>query len=312
MTELMQGALVASVLAAAIRLLTPILIAAIGELVSERSGVMNLGVEGTMLSGCFVGFIVAFATGSAAAAIAAAVLTGMLLGLLTALAVVTLRIEQFVVGLAVNLLCSALTAYAFRTFLQVVPSERAYVTPLAPLRIPVLADLPLVGPALFQQTALTYLAYVLVPLVAFWLHRTHAGLQLRCLGENPKLVDMAGASVVRRRYAAIVFGGAMAGLAGASLSVGSSMRFVEEMTGGRGWLAIVVVVAANWKPARVPLVALVFAVLQAVQIQAQTTGSAVPYEVLLALPYVAALALMVVFRASSRMPAALGVAYVRD
>ena len=114
----------------------------------------------------------------------------MLLGLLTALAVVTLRIEQFVVGLAVNLLCSALTAYAFRTFLQVVPSERAYVTPLAPLRIPVLADLPLVGPALFQQTALTYLAYVLVPLVAFWLHRTHAGLQLRCLGENPKLVDM--------------------------------------------------------------------------------------------------------------------------
>src|SRR6187401_1299229 len=109
MTELMQGALVASVLAAAIRLLTPILIAAIGELVSERSGVMNLGVEGTMLSGCFVGFIVAFATGSTAAAIAAAVLTGMLLGLLTALAVVTLRIEQFVVGLAVNLLCSALT-----------------------------------------------------------------------------------------------------------------------------------------------------------------------------------------------------------
>jgi ABC-type uncharacterized transport system permease subunit len=311
MIELFQEAVLGGVLAAAIRLLTPILIAAIGELVAERSGIMNLGIEGTMLSGCFAGFMVTFATGSTAAGIAAAVACGVLLGLLTAWAIVTLRIEQFVVGLTVNLLCSALTAYGFRTFLKVVPSESAFITPLAPLRVPLLADIPVVGPALFHQGLLTYVAYALVPLVAFWLYRTHQGLQLRCLGENPKLVDMAGASVSRRRYAAVVFGAAMAGLAGAALSVGASMRFVEEMSGGRGWLAIVVVVAANWKPARVPLVALVFAVLQALQIQAQTSGSTIPYEILLALPYVAAIGLMVVFRASSRMPAALGVTYTR-
>jgi simple sugar transport system permease protein len=311
MTELLESALIASILAAAIRLLTPILLAAIGELVAETSGVMNLGVEGTMLTGCFVGFLVAFATGSAPLAIMAAVFAGALLGLITSIAIVTLRIEQFVVGLAINLLCSALTAYAFRAFLQEVTPERAIITPLSTIRIPGLADIPLIGPALFEQTVLTYLTYIAVPLVAFWLHRTHQGLQMRCLGENPKLVDMTGASVARRRYAAIVFGGAMAGLAGASLSVGSSMRFVEEMSGGRGWLAIVAVVAANWRPARVPLVALAFAILQAIQIQAQATGSAFPYEVLLALPYVAAIGLMVVFRASSRMPAALGEPYVR-
>lgn len=312
MIELLQDAMLGGVLAAAVRLLTPILIAATGELVAERAGVMNLGIEGTMLAGCFVGFLVTFTTGSAVAGIGAAVLSGILLGLLTSWAIVTLRIEQFVVGLAINLLCSALTAYAYRTFLKAVPSESAFITPLPPLRIPLLADIPVIGPALFHQGILTYVGYALVPLVAFWLYRTHRGLQLRCLGENPKLIDMAGGNVSRQRYAAVVFGSAMAGLAGASLSVGSSMRFVEEMSGGRGWLAIVVVVAANWRPSRVPLVGLVFAVLQAVQIQAQTTASAIPYEILLALPYVAAIVLMVVFRASSRMPAAIGIAYARD
>lgn len=312
MTDLIHDALLASVFAAAIRLLTPILLAAIGELVAETSGVMNLGIEGTMLTGCFVGFIVAFATGSITLAIAAAVLSGALLGLVTSIAIVTLRIEQFVVGLAINLLCSALTAYAFRAFLQVVTPERAIITPMTTTRIPGLADIPVIGPALFDQTVLTYFTYVAVPIVAFWLRRTHQGLQMRCLGENPKLIDMTGASVAARRYAAIMFGGAMAGLAGASLSVGASMRFVEEMSGGRGWLAIVAVVAANWRPGRVPLVALAFAFLQAIQIQAQATGSTFPYEVLLALPYVAAIGLMVVFRASSRMPAALGEPYLRN
>jgi simple sugar transport system permease protein len=312
MIELLQDAMLGGVLAAAVRLLTPILIAAIGELVAERAGIMNLGIEGTILTGCFVGFLVTFATGSSVAGIGAAVLSGVLLGLLTSWAIVTLRIEQFVVGLAINLLCSALTAYAYRTFLKVVPSEGAFITPLPPLRVPLLADIPVIGPALFHQGILTYVGYALVPLVGFWLYRTHQGLQLRCLGENPKLVDMAGASVTRRRYAAVVFGSAMAGLAGAALSVGSSMRFVEEMSGGRGWMAIVVVVAANWRPARVPLAALVFAVLQAIQIQAQTSGATIPYEILLALPYVAAIVLMVVFRASSRMPAALGTSYSRS
>ncbi|WP_454740432.1 ABC transporter permease [Cupriavidus necator] len=312
MHDLLNDAVVAGLLAAAIRMLTPLLLAAAGELVAEKAGIMNLGVEGTMLTGCFIAFLVTFQSGSLTLGIAAAVLSGAVLGGLMAFATVTLRIEQFIMGLAINLLSSALTAYGFRALLKQVPAEQAVIEPLSTLRIPLLADLPLVGEALFSQTWMTYLAYLMVPAIAFLLYRTRIGLELRSLGENPKLLDTAGHSVAVRRYGAVIFGGAMAGLAGAALSAGSSMRFVEEMTAGRGWIVIVIVVAANWRIWRVPLVTAVFALLQAAQLQAQANGVAFPYEILLALPYVAAVGIMIAFRSSSRMPSALGVPYRRQ
>jgi Uncharacterized ABC-type transport system, permease component len=311
MHDFFNQAIIASVLAATVRLLTPLLLAALGELVAEVSGVMNLGVEGTMLTGCFVAFLVTFLSGSAALGISAAIVAGAAMSLLMAFTVVTLRIEQFVMGLAINLLGSAITAYAFRSLSRTVPAERAVIEPLGLIKIPVLGNLPFVGELLFTQSLLTYIAFAMIPVVAFILHRTRFGLELRSLGENPKLVDTAGRSVALRRYLAIVFGGCMAGLAGASLSVGSSMRFIEDMTAGRGWIAIVIVVAANWRVWRVPAVTALFAFLQALQLQAQAGGSTFPYELLLALPYITAIVVMIVFRSSSRMPGALGVAYRR-
>lgn len=311
MHEFWNQAIVVSVLAASIRMLAPMLLAALGELVAEVSGVMNLGVEGMMLTGCFTGFLVMYLTGSPFLAVVAAVTAAALVSLLMAFTVVTLHIEQFVMGLGINLLGSAITAYAFRALSSAVPAERAVIEPLAPIRLPVLGDIPVLGDVLFRQTALTYLAFLMIPVVAWLLYRTRFGLELRSLGENPKLVDTAGRSVALRRYLAIVFGGCMAGLGGAALSVGSSMRFVEDMTAGRGWLAIVIVVAANWKVWRVPLVAALFAFLQALQLQAQALGVRFPYEVLLALPYALAIVAMIVFRGSSRMPGALGVPYRR-
>jgi ABC-type uncharacterized transport system permease subunit len=312
MHEFWNQAILVSVLAASIRMLAPMLLAALGELVAEVSGVMNLGVEGMMLTGCFTGFLVMYLTGSPVLAVVAAVVAAALVSLLMAFTVVTLHIEQFVMGLAINLLASATTAYAFRALSSAVPAERAVIDPLTPIRLPVLGDIPFVGDVFFRQTALTYLAFVMIPVVALLLYRTRFGLELRSLGENPKLVDTAGRSVALRRYLAIVFGGCMAGLGGAALSVGSSMRFVEDMTAGRGWIAIVIVVAANWKVWRVPFVAALFAFLQALQLQLQALGVMFPYEVLLALPYVLAIVAMIVFRGSSRMPSVLGEPYRRQ
>jgi len=312
MHDFLTNAAIVGLLAAAVRMLTPLLLAAVGELVAEKAGIMNLGVEGTMLTGCFVGFLVTFQLGSPWLGIGAAIVAGAALGGLMAFATVTLRIEQFIMGLAINLLSSALTAYGFRALLRQVPAERAVIEPLSVVRIPVLADIPLVGEPLFHQSWLTYVAYLMVPLVGFFLYRTRPGLELRTIGENPKLVDTAGHSVAIPRYGALIFGGAMAGLAGAALSAGSSMRFIEEMTAGRGWIVIVIVVAANWRIWRVPLVTAVFALLQAAQLQAQAYGIAFPYEILLALPYVAAVGIMILFRNSSRMPSALGVPYRRQ
>ncbi len=311
--DLLQATVIVGVLAAMIRISTPLLLAALGEVVTERSGILNLGVEGMMLTGAFVAFLVANRTGSLMLAILAAMLGGGVMSLIMAYMAINLGVNQVVAGMSLNLLGSGITGFWLRyvftdTSIEAIPT----VEVLSRLKIPFLSKIPYVGEVLFSQGILTYAAFLLVPVVWFLLSRTKYGLRIRSAGEDPRAVDMRGLSVVRLQYAATVFGGAMAGLAGAFVSVGSSIRFVPDMTAGRGWLAIVIVIAGNWKPSRIMLAAMVFAFLDAFQLQLQGVGMQVPYQFLLALPYIVAIVVVMGARARSVAPGHLGLPYARE
>ena len=308
--QLLQSTVLLSVLAATIRIATPVLLAALGELVAERAGVYNMGVEGTMLLGAFVAYLVAAESGSLWLGLVAAGLFGGLTSLCFGFLVITLRIEQIVTGLAINLLGSGLTVFWLRA-----AYADAAQTPTIPqfetLPLPFLADIPVLGPVLFQQKLLTYLALLAVPAIWFFLYRTRQGLDLRCCGENPKALDIKGLSVAVRQYAAVVFGGLMAGIGGAFLTLAGSARFVPEITAGRGWLAIVIVIAGMWRPVPVLVATLVFSFLDALQLQIQGIGISIPYQLLLAMPYAVAILVLAVRRRHSGAPQRLGVPYIR-
>jgi general nucleoside transport system permease protein len=310
-TQLLQTAILASILASMLRLATPLLLAALGEMVAERSGVMNLGVEGMMLLSAFTSYVVTYFTGSLLLGLAVAVVTGGLMALLMAFMAVTLKVEQIVTGMALNLLGAGLSVFLLRLIFGTT-GDVITIRLFNPVHIPVLSGLPVVGPVLFGQRPLTYAAFGLVPVLWFFMYRTKYGLQLRAVGESPKAVDTKGVDVARLRYLATIFGGMMAGLAGAALTLGASPRFVPGITAGRGWLAIVIVIAGNWLPWRIMLAALIFAFLDAFQLQVQGVGVQIPYQILLAIPYVFAIIAMMVNRARSEAPSFLGVPYQRE
>lgn len=308
--DLLQSTVLLSVLAATIRIATPVLLAALGELVAERSGVYNMGIEGTMLLGAFVAYLVAAESGSLWVGLAAAALCGALTSLCFGFLVITLRIEQIVTGLAINLLGSGLTVFWLRAS-YADAAQTPTIQQFETLPLPLLADVPMLGPVLFQQKLLTYLALLAVPAIWFFLYRTRQGLDLRCCGENPKALDIKGLSVAARQYGAVVFGGLMAGVGGAFLTLAGSARFVPEITAGRGWLAIVIVIAGMWRPVPVLLATLVFSFLDALQLQIQGIGISIPYQLLLAMPYVVAIMILALRRRNSDAPDRLGVPYVR-
>jgi simple sugar transport system permease protein len=308
--ELLETTIIVSILAATVRIATPILLAAIGEMIAERSGVYNMGLEGTMLMSAFTAYIGAYHTGSLWLGVVIAMVMGGLMSLLFAFLVITLKVEQIVTGLALNLLGSGLSIFWLRAAFA-----NAGQTPTIPffesVPVPLLSDIPFLGPILFDQKLLTYLAFLAVPAAWYFLFRTRYGLELRCAGENPKALDIKGIDAAQRQYVAVVFGGLMAGLGGAFLTVGSAARFVPEMTNGRGWLAIVVVIAGMWRPVPVLLATLVFSFLDALQLQIQGIGVTIPYQLLLAMPYVCAILALAIRRSHSGAPAMLGVPYWR-
>lgn len=309
--DLLDSAIMMSVLAATIRVATPILFAALGELVAERAGVYNMGLEGMMLMGAFTGWLATFHTGSPIFGFGAAALAGLVMSLVFAFMVITLQIEQIVTGLALNLLGSGLSTYWLRsafTDMGNVPG----ITILRNEPIPLLSEIPFLGPIVFDQRVPTYLALLAVPAVWLFLYRSRLGLEIRCIGENPKALDIKGHSVRLRQYAAVLFGGAMAGLGGACLTVAATAHFVPDMVNGRGWLALVIVIAGAWTPGRALAAALAFSFLDALQLQIQGIGIHVPYQLLLAMPYLAAIALMMLPRRVGRAPARLGIPYSRD
>jgi ABC-type uncharacterized transport system permease subunit len=267
---------------------TPLVFASTGELVAERSGVINLGLEGMMAVGAVAGFSTALHTGSIGLALLASLAAGMAMALVFAFLVLTLQTNQIATGLALTLFGLGLSAFLGRDLVG------KTVAPLAHLRFPVLSDMPFVGPLLFQFDALVYLSLAVVGVVGLLLRRSHTGLMIRAVGESPHSAHAIGMPVVGLRYAAVLFGGALTGLSGAYLSLVLTPMWAEGMTAGRGWIALAQVVFATWKPRGLLLGAYLFGGVTVLQFHGQGLGLAVPSEFLSMLPYVATIVVLVI------------------
>lgn len=299
--------LMQTVLGATWRLATPLIYASIGELFTERAGVLNIGLEGIMLFGAFVGFAVGTASGSPVTGVLAALLVGMIVGILFAVFTVTIKANQIVVGAALNMIGLGLTGFAYRTFFDVTTKG---VKTFPPIEIPLLSQIPLIGDILFKQSLLVYSTLLLVPLAAFLLYRTGFGLAIRSVGEHPKAADTVGISVTGIRYAACAVGGALASVGGAFLTLSHTNLFVEGMVAGRGFIALAVVVFGRWKPWGVFGASLLFGVFYGLQLHLQAmTRTFIPYQFWQALPYFATLVVLVALRDRTGAPRALGVPY---
>ncbi len=307
----MSETLIISILAASITAGTPILFAALGELIAERSGIMNLGVDGMMLVGAVTGFMITVNTGNPWLGVGTALVAGGLLALIHAYLTVTLRANQVVSGLALTLFGSGLSDYLGKAYVGM----RAEHT-FGKLAIPGLSDLPIIGPVVFKQDVLVYISYVLVAATAFYLYKTRAGLFLRALGENPAAVDSVGVNVFRLRYVYIIIGGALAGLGGAYLSLAYAPCWLENMTAGRGWIAVALVIFAIWDPWRALAGSYLFGGVDALGFHLQVIGLPVSIFILNMLPYIFTILvlILVLIRKGGRLasPQALGVPYDRE
>lgn len=303
------SSLIEAVLAATILAATPLIFAALGEAVAETAGLLNLGIEGMMLSGSFAGFYVAYQSERAWLGVLAGTLTGVLLGTLFGWLTVTLRADQTLVGLGITIAGGGFTAFLYRDLLEG-QNPSARVDPLF-IRIPLLKSIPIVGEALFAQPALVFLAFAFVPIVAWFLKRTRLGLAIRAAGDNPFAIDASGVSVAHTRYAAIMIGGGMAGLAGAFLAAVDLKVFQEGMTVGQGFIALALAMLGRWTPWRILVGALLFGFLRSVGIGLQLAGIGVRSEFLGMLPYLGIVIALIVLAGRVAMPAALGTAYER-
>jgi len=293
-----------SFLEATIRTATPLALAALGETIVERSGVINIGLEGIIIAGAFGAAASAGFTGVSGALITA-VLAGSLCAAILGILIITLHAEQIVAGTALTLLALGATGLLYRTMFGT--TGVALTIPTAkPIAIPLLSSAPVIGRALFVQPATTYVVYVLVPLVAWWLSRTHAGLSLRAVGENPAAAVAAGISPDRVRWLALLFGGALGGLSGGCLVVAQVGTFAEGMSAGRGFIAIAIVALGRWSPFGVALAGLLFGAASALQFVFQSLGWSVPYQLFLALPYLLTLVALAGVTGRHAPPAALG------
>ena len=295
---------VAPFLAATVRTATPLALAALGEVLVERAGLINIGLEGAILAGAF-GALVGATAGGVEAGYAGALVGGLMVGALFALSVVVLRADQIIAGTALTLLSVGATGTLYRTLYG--SSGAALTLPTsAPVPIPGLSAIPVVGTALFAQPPLTYVVYLLAPALAWWLARTHAGLALRAIGERPEAAAAAGIAVDRVRVLAVLAGGALGGLAGGTLVLAQAGTFAENMSAGRGFIAIAIVVLGRWHPLGVALGALLFGAASALQFAFQAMGWAVPYQLFLVIPYLLTLAALAGAIGRARAPAALG------
>lgn len=286
-------------LEATVRTATPLLLAAIGETVSQRAGIINIGLEGCLIAGAYAAYV---ASGNPALGYGAALLAGMSVGLLLAFFTIVLRRDQVIVGTALTMLGLGVTGTLFRAR----GSEGALVIGAEqPMVIPVLADIPVVGPALFAQPVVTYLALLLVPVTWWWLYRTHHGLAIRAIGDAPEAARAAGIRVGGVQLAALLFGSALGGLAGGALVLAQAGAFAEGMSAGRGFLAIAIVALGRWRPAGVLLAAVVFGSAMALQFVVQALGWSIRYELVLMIPYVLTLVALVL-AGRSTAPAMLG------
>lgn len=308
---ILQETFIIALFAAAIRLAMPVLLAALGEIVTELSGVMNLGLEGIMAFGGFVGFTIAFMTGNVWLAFISSVLAGALLGTLMAFLSVSLKLDQTVTGIVLVLFGVSLSNFLFRQIFGL-SGTAPRIEPLPNLPIPWLSKIPYVGAVLFNQNLVVYLTVVLVIILSFVIRRTSWGLNIRAVGDVPSAVDTAGINVARLRYAATIFGSALAGLGGGFLTIGQLGLFLEDIMAGRGWVALALVIFSRWNPSYAVVGALIFGMADAIQFRLQALGSSsTPYEVFIAMPYVITVIALFVAAKRSAQPVALGIPYVK-
>jgi ABC-type uncharacterized transport system permease subunit len=310
MTEIVDILISASFWAAVIRIATPLILATMGELICERAGVLNLGIEGIMVIGAFTGWMAVYQGLPLWGGVAVAMAAGMLFGLLHSTLTVPFGLSQHVVGLGVTLLATSSASFAYRLMLPEVTSPPK-IAPFQPLDIPVLGDLPWLGQALFSQTALTWAAFAIAGLVAFTLYRTPLGLAIRAVGESPAAVEAQGLSVTGLRMGAVMVGSGLMAVGGAFLTLSAFSSFFFEMVNGRGWICIALVVFGAWRPGKAVLGALLFAGFDALQIRLQQTdlGAVLPYQLFLALPFLLSILALILMSRRAEVPAALMVPY---
>jgi simple sugar transport system permease protein len=298
--------------AALLRIATPLLLATMGELIAERSGVLNLGIEGTMLLGAMTGFTAAYFTGNLWLGVAAAIATGAVVGLLMALLTVVLGVSQHVSGIGTTLLTTGL-AYFFYRLIFGQPALPPNVVPFAAFPVPVLSEIPLLGPIMFNQNAITYLALLSVPATWWALHKTRWGLNLRTVGENPRAADTAGVSVWSVRIQALVLSGALMGLGGVFLAIAQFNAFTFGVISGRGWVCIALVVFGQWMPWRCAGGVLLFAMVEALQLRLQAHNVLnIPYEIFLMLPFVMTILAMALVSRNANAPASLLIPFRKE
>jgi general nucleoside transport system permease protein len=299
----------ASLWAAAIRIASPLIFATLGELICERAGVLNLGIEGIMTAGAFAGWLTVYLGGDLWLGVAVAALTGALFGLLHAILAVPLGLSQHVTGIGITLLASSLSYYTYRLALPEVTSPPK-IEPFQTFNVPYLSDIPIIGEALFRQTPLTYLAFAAVALAAWFLYRTPLGLAVRTAGENPMAVEAQGIDVNRVRIGAVMAGSALMGVGGSFLTLSAFNSFFFDMINGRGWICIALVVFGSWRPGKALLGAVLFGAFDAYQLRLQQlAGAYVPYQLFLMLPFVLSIIALVFMSRRAAFPQALMVPY---
>jgi simple sugar transport system permease protein len=307
-TDLFSVTVLVGVLASGIRLATPYLYAAIGETFSQRSGVLNLGVEGQMLLGAFAAFYVALVTGNLGLAVLVAMLVGALMGLAMAFVTVNLHAQQGISGIGFYLFGLGMSDLLFQKLMGTVETVKGFPK----IHLPFLSDIPGLGEIFFSQNLMVYAAYLLVPIAWFVLNKTTLGLKIRSVGENPEAADSLGVSVAGIRYFTIVLGGTLSGIAGASLSIALLNVFQQNMTSGLGFIAVALVYFGGWRPWGVLGGALLFSMVNSLQLWIQVLGINIPSDIAVMMPYVLTILVLVASVSRVRGPSALTKPFERE
>ena len=307
-SDLFSVTVLIGILASGIRLATPYLYAAIGETFGQRSGVLNLGVEGQMLLGAFAAFYVAFTTGNLWLGVLAAMVVGAVMGLAMAFVTVNLQAEQGISGIGFYLFGLGMSDLLFQKLLGTVETVKGFPK----INIPFLSGIPGLGDIFFSQNILVYLAYLLVPVSWFVLNKTTLGLKIRAVGENPDAADSLGVSVGRIRYFTIILGGTLSGIAGASLSIALLNVFQQNMTSGAGFIAVALVYFGAWRPVGVLGGALLFSLVNSLQLWVQVLRIPIPSEIAVMMPYVLTILVLIATVSKVRGPSALSKPFERE
>lgn len=309
--EVLNTVFITGLIGAAMRMATPIIFATLGEIINERAGVLNLGIEGIMLMGAMTGFLVSINTGSLWIGVSAAAGVGMLLSLLMAFLAVYLGLSQHVSGLGITLFSTGLAMYIYRIHFGS-PLVPPTVDPFTQVEIPLLSKIPIIGPGLFDQYVLTYAALVLIPVISLLLYKTHIGLKIRTVGENPLTADTVGVNVYLTRTLSLVAGGALIGIGGSFLTLAHQNMFLIDVIGGRGWVSIAMVIFGNWDPLKGALGAFIFGFLDGLQLRLQGLGIKIPFHIFLMVPYLMTIIALVGVSRKATVPASLLKPYRRE